>query len=390
MLGKSKRIYLDYAAATPIAPDALKEMYAVARDVFANPHGIHSDAVRASEVLEKSRQSIGRFLECKSRDLVFVSGGTEANNLAIRGVVEARRKQGVPLWRMHIVVSAIEHASVLEPVRLLEREGVHVTYLAPDEDGYFNERALVKVLRPETVLVSIGWANSEIGTVQSISSLSRVVKTYATQEGVGIYFHSDAGQAPLYESGVVAGLGVDLLTLDSGKMYGPRGVGVVYVAPHVFLDPSHVGGGQESGLRAGTPPVALAAGMARALEWVKEQRARERSRLSAIRAEMIAGLTGAFPGCVCNGGDRVLPHIVNVSIPGIDAEYVVLALDHNGVAVSTKSSCQEKERVSYVVQTLGGEEWRAMNTIRFSMGVDTTSTKVLEAITKLSRIVKWE
>lgn len=389
MLGKRKRLYLDYAAATPITPDALKAMQHALRTLVGNPNSIHTEGVKAAAALEESRQTIARFLECKSRNLFFISNGTEGNNLALRGVIESRKKQGVPLWRMHIVVSAIEHPSVLEPVRLLEQEGVHVTYLSPDERGFFSERALSAALKPETVLVSIGWANSEIGTVQPISALAKAVKSYAATQGTLIYFHTDAGQAPLYESGVIAGLGVDLLTLDSAKMYGPRGIAILYAAPRVSLEPLYVGGGQESGLRAGTPTVALAVGMAQALMWVKERRESERVRLAAIRTKTIKDMKRAFPENIINGEGHTLPHILNVSIPNIDAEYVVLALDHQGIALSTKSSCQEKERESHVVHLLGGESWRARNTLRFSMGFDTSADDMERAVTRLEEVAKW-
>lgn len=378
---RPQRVYLDYAGATPLHPRARSVMRAH-EDVYANPGAIHTEAVRAAGLLNDARRGIARELACKPRELVFTSGGTEANNLAILGLARHMLLSGGDLKKTHWVVSSIEHSSVLECFSEIERMGGTVTHVDPDEHGHISVEAVLNALRPETVLVSIGWANGEIGTIQPLRDIAHALRAQPE-----VLLHTDAGQAPLYLSPQVHTLGVDMMTLDSGKLYGPRGVGAVYLSNRVALAPILHGGGQERGLRPGTENPLLALGFAEALRATGSEREHEARRLRALRERFLTALS-AISGCIVNGEKRMLPHIVNISIPGIQSEYVTLALDARGFALSTKSACREgHNRRSHVVEALGGAEWRAENTLRFSFGRETTERDILRAVEALSEIV---
>jgi cysteine desulfurase len=380
---KSSRIYLDYAGATPILPDAIQVMTDVQR-YFGNPGAIHSEGVAAARILQDSREKIAHELGCKARELIFTSGGTEANNLAILGFARYLELRGYALG--HWIVSAIEHPSVLECFGEVERLGGKVSFVDPDEKGIIRPEAIANLLRPETVFVSVGWANGEIGTVQPLAKIARILRAHEEKYKTTVIFHTDAGQAPLYIAAHVHSLGVDLLTLDSGKLYGPRGVGCVYLTDRTNLSAIQLGGKQERGLRAGTENVALIAGFARAYEIMCAKRSGESRRLRDLRDYFTREIAKGLPEAVLNGTDS-LPHIVNISIPDINSEYLLLALDHAGIALSTKSACREgEEQRSHVVEALGAEEFRAKNTLRFSFGRETTKKDLDYALETLIRL----
>jgi len=384
-----KRVYMDYAGATPASKAALKAFQESLKE-WANPSALHHEGSLAKESLGRARQRVARVLECKEGEVVFTSGGTEGNNLAIRGVVGTALADR-SMTAVHIVTTAIEHASVLEPIAVLERAGARVTRLAPDPFGRISAKEVAEALTPSTVLVSIGWANSEVGTVQQMGAIAKAIRGYESERSHKIVFHSDAGQAPLYLPAVIAGLGVDILTLDAGKLYGVRGCGALFVRRGVSLAPIMYGGGQEGGMRPGTENVALAHALGAAMEEARAEREHEVNRLLEIRKVFIDALQEKMPDAVINGkNDRTLPHIVNVSVPGIDAEYVVLRMDKNGVAIATKSACEEGEQDSHVVKAMMGEEgaWRARTTLRFSFGSDTTARNVHRAVDVLLEAVE--
>lgn len=375
---------MDYASATPVSQEVQDEVRRIEAAAWANPGSIHAEGVRAKQELDQARRNIGQFLGCRSRNLIFTSGATEANNLALLGVFKQVVLGGKGAKETHWIVSAMEHPSVLACFEHMRDLGASVSLVRPGADGRINPEHVQALLRDETVLVSIGWANSEIGVVQPISAIAKVVHAHSGERKV--LLHSDAGQAPLYRKGQVHSLGVDLLSLDAGKLYGPRGIGALYVSDDAELAPQIVGGGQERGLRAGTPPTALAAGFAAALKRIAAKRESETKRMEDLQRQCIALLQKekALEGMRINGSEKDgLPHIINISIPNIDSEYLVLALDHHGLAVSTKSSCREGEAESHVVRALGlkkGEEWRARNTVRISFGEDTTLREVQAAV----------
>ncbi len=384
-----KRLYLDFAAATPVHAAALRAMEE-AEPFFANPSAIHRDGLAAQELLESARKKVAAVFEVPAHTMYFTSGGTEGNNLAIFGAARAR-VFAHPEKKVHLVVSSIEHTSILEPIAHMSDMGVSVTLVAPDTEGRITAAAVRAVLTPDTALVSVGWANGEVGTVQSLHTIAQCIRAYEKEHGSSIVFHTDAGQAPLYLPTMIAGLGVDVMTLDSGKLYGPRGVGALYVRDEKRLAPVLYGGGQENGLRPGTENVVLAAGFAAALVESARARKEESRRLAALRAHFIDALKIAVPDAVLNGSrDSLVPHIVHISIPDIDAEYVALALDAAGISISTKSSCEEGERVSRVVSAMveEGEMWRAQNTLRISMGSGTTQADVARCVIEIQQVVE--
>ena len=403
MFGHSKRIYLDYASATPLHPKAARAASAAAA-YFANPGGIHHESVEAKRVLNDARERIARHLGCKARELIFTAGLTESNNIGLIGLARALELQHRSLKDTHWLVSSIEHASVLECFAEIERMGGSVSHVEPDAKGVIRAEHLAEYLKPNTVLVSVGWGNNEIGTVQPLSGFARALRAHEKTHGTSVLLHSDAGQAPLYRSPQVHSLGVDMLALGSGKLYGPRGVGCIYVSNRLpaqagaSLSPTIFGGGQERGLRSGTEDVALAAGFAAAFDVITSERESESKRLRMLRDNFAREIVARIPGVIINGSTsltasgnlkHVLPHMLNVSVAGEKTgEYLVLALDHAGLALSTKSACREGETESHVVAALGGEPWRARNTLRFSLGSSTSEADIKRALAILEKVLQ--
>ncbi len=388
MLFQKKRAYLDYASAPPVCAEAEKAVREAAH-LIGNPGAIHQEAVDAKRSLERSRERIARVCGVKAHGIVFTSGLTEANNLAIVGHARFLERTRRTLADTHWVVSAIEHSSVLAAFGEVERMGGSVTFVEPDERGLITTENIARVLKKETVFVSIGWANNEIGTVQPLRDIAAHLRVHEAAHGSEILFHTDAGQAPLYLSSTIHSLGVDLMALGSNKLYGPHGIGALYRSHRAALAPILFGGPQERGLRAGTENVALAAGFAVAYERVVREREDEAQRLKALRDTLARELASAVPEAIVNGDTKhSLPHMLNISIPGISSEYLTLALDRKGFALSTKSACREgEESRSHVVAALGGAEWRAAHTLRVSLGETTKARELGRFVQVLARLL---
>ena len=388
---RTRRIYLDHASAPPVRGEALKAMRSAER-FLGNPGAIHAEGAAAKKALEDARARVALVLGAKARELVFTSGLTEANNLGVLGYARGLERIRRSLADTHWIVSAIEHDSVLSSFGEIERMGGKVSYAHPKEDGIIALSEIERLLKPETVFVSIGWANNEIGTIQPLSKIARVLRAYESAHKTAIAFHADAGQGPIYLPTVVHSLGVDLLSLGANKLYGPHGIGALFVGSRPALGniaPLLLGGGQERGLRAGTESVALALGFAEAFECVACERESEAKRLRELRDMLAQELSARIPGLVVNGDlKHVLPHMLNISIPNISSEYIVLALDRAGIAISTKSACRESEEASHVVAALGGEEWRARNTLRISLGKNTQKSDIPRVAHELVRVVE--
>lgn len=387
-LFKPRRIYLDYASAPPVCGEAIAAMHA-AETYVGNPGAIHSEGVAARDALDRARERVAKLLEVKAREVVFTSGLTESNNIAIVGAARALERARRGLAGTHWLVSAIEHTSVLESFGEVEAFGGTVEHVQPDERGIISPEVIAKVLRPDTVFVSVGWGNNEIGTIQPLSKIARAIHEHEVAHKTIVLLHSDAGQAPLYESTTAHSLGIDLLALGGNKLYGPHGVGALYLSNRAQIARVSAGGPQERGLRPGTENVALAIGMAAAYEAQVRERDTEARRLKKLRDEFAHTLIEGIPSVVINGDLRhALPHMLNISIPNIQSEYVTLALDARGIAVSTKSACREgEESESHVVAALGGDAWRAKNTIRFSLGRATTTADLQRTAAVLREIV---
>lgn len=384
------RVYLDYAAATPVDASVAALVGSLARTQVGNPGAAHAEGRAARAVLEAARAEVARSMHAAPDEIVFTSGGTEANNIAVVGYVRALRARGVPYESMHVLMSAIEHSSIRALAGELARLGVSVSDIPVTEDGLVEPDTVRKLLTERTVLVSVMLVNNEIGTVQPIRAIVRTARAFASaHKGVNVAVHSDASQAPLFIPIDVHSLGIDLLSLDGQKTYGPRGVGCVFRRRGVPLSPILAGGGQESGLRPGTENVALAAGFARALTLADAGRGRLTERTSKLQRLFLKRLAKRVPSAVVNGSlaERI-PGNVNISVPGYDGEFLSVCLDGEGVAVTAKSACLgHGTEGSAVVQALGAGDERVRGTLRFSFGRETRPRDVRRAVDALARIV---
>lgn len=397
----NKRIYLDYASLTPVDPRVLREMKKFSAPKYANPSSLYLEGVAAKKVLLEGRKKVADFIHVHPDEIVFTSGGTEANNLALEGVVRTARMNGIE--KPHIIISVIEHSSIIEVAKILEKYGCEVTLLAVDSFGIISLDELKKAIKPNTVLVSIMTVNNEIGSVQPIREIAKIIRD-ARKRVQGVQgptldknsyplFHTDATQAALYNELYVEKLGVDLLTLDGSKMYGPRGIGCLFVKRNTPIQPIILGGGQESGMRSGTENTPAIMGFAKALEIVKIELFNKRTveQLKNYRGIMIKGLKEIRADITVNGilstqnPSIQSPHILNISIPGIDNEFFVLQLDAKGIACSTKSSCLRDEDESYVLKAIGAN---SRTSIRFSFGRWTTSKEIERTLKVIRKILE--
>jgi cysteine desulfurase len=377
MLNMKKRIYMDHASTTPLDPKVKKAMEPYFTDIFANPASPCREGVIAWNALALARKNVSQTLNCRTEEVIFTSGGTESNNLAILGSLAAFRQSGKNFSDMHVVTSSIEHSSVRECLKAMEDKGLQVTYLPVGERGIVNPRDLEKVLTEKTVLVSIMYANNEIGTIQPVQEIGRVLRLWNEKRNVKIVFHSDASQAPLYLPLDTHSLGADLLTLDGHKIYGPKGVGVLFVRKDTELVPLMKGGSQEKSLRPGTENVPLAVGMAAALLEASRLREKESTRLIKLRDYAIAQILKHIPKAILNGDAKNrLPNNINISLPDTDTEFLIIQLDEKGIAASTKSACLETDAGSYVIEALGGDIKRNRSSLRLTFGRSTIKAEV--------------
>lgn len=376
-----KKIYFDYASLTPLDKKVEKEMRKWNKKGPLNPSSIHRSGVEAKKALEISRKKVAQFLSAHSDEIVFTSGGTEANGLALEGALRAAHRSEIK--KPHIIISSIEHSSIISLVLMFEKQGVEVTRLPVNEDGKISISDLKKALKPETCLVSIMMVNNEIGTVEDIHEISKTIRHVRKEGSVYPLLHTDACQAALYSDLNVAKLGADLLTLDGNKIYGPRGMGMLYVRRGVPIEPIIYGGGQERGLRAGTENIPATMGFAKALEIATEFREKETARISELKKYFAEELIKLNPETKINGSLEGAPHILNVSFPNIDSEFFVLQLDAKGIECSTKSACLRDEDESYVLKAIGADSKKS---VRFSFGRETTKgdiKKVCKVIKKI-------
>lgn len=384
-----KRIYMDYAAATPVDEVAARMTATVAKKYYANPNALHREGQEARVILEQARTKVAGILSAHADEIVFTSGATEANNLALRGIVHTARARGIS--RPHIIVSAIEHPSVLETARTLAGEEARVEMLPVDGCGIVNPRALRKLITPETVLVSVMYANNEVGAIQPIREIAKEVRhARNTQKSTYPYFHTDAAQAANYLDLNVLRLGVDLMTISSTKTYGPRGIGALFVKRGVNLVPLLSGGAHERGRRPGTELVALATGFAEALSGAEKMKIKEYARVQKLRNTLTEKIMKKVSGATLNGDLAfTLPNILNVSFAGCDSEALVLYLDAAGFAVSGKSACKSSSsEPSHVLVAMGKEQEGTVGSVRFSLGRGTRREDIDHLSQKLPDIVE--
>lgn len=383
----AKRVHLDFAATTPVRKSIQKAMRPFWSQKWANPSAIYKEGTEARKVVEEARERVARTLRVRATGIIFTSGGTEANNLAIRGSIERVLQNGGTYTDVEIITTRLEHPSVQKTVTSLEDQGVIVKYVSVDEEGLVDIQELQSSLSQKTRLVSIAYVNSETGVIQDIKKISRVVKKWNQTNDTEILVHTDACQAPLWLSCALDALGVDMLTLDAGKCYGPKGVGVLAKRHGVHLEPIMYGGGQESGQRAGTENTAFIVGCSLALEEAQQKHKERATSVLALREYAFSLLKKELPNALVNGSrEKRVANNINISLPGYDTEYAVIVLDRYGVAASTRSACGSLETAgSHVVREMTHDDTRALSTLRFTLGEESKKsdiTKALDVLTK--------
>lgn len=393
-LTANKRVYLDHAAATPLDNRVKSAMLPYLSEEFGNPGGLYREGRRAKETLDASRKIVASVLGSTSDEIFFTSGGTEGDALAIMGAARAYRDKG-----NHIITSTIEHHAVLHNCEALEKEGFDVTYVEVNEEGLVDPQKIKEALRLDTILVSIMYANNEIGTIQPIREIAEIIRIFRKEHSQATpVFHTDACQASAYLDLNVDELGADLMVLNGSKVYGPKGTGALYLRKGVRIKPLFYGGPQESRRRAGTENVAGIVGFAHALKIAQEERETESERLGKLRDDLFNKISASISRVVANGSRKTrLPNNVNVSILDIEGEAVLLYLDAYGIACSTGSACtSESLDPSHVILALGRPYEYAHASLRFSLGRGTSQEdidyvagvlpQVVETLRKISPI----
>ena len=400
MFGR-KRIYLDHASATLIDPRVARAVARATMEFPGNPSAPHEEGIRARAALEAARVTIARSLSAKTEELVFTSGGTEANNLAIRGLVEGLRARGAKYQDMHIVTTAIEHSSVLKTAALLEKEGVKVSYVEPEKDGIVRAEKVAALVQPETILITLAHVNSEIGTIQPIPEIAQLVRARKgnppaggplsrfAPETVFPVIHADAAQSPLYLDAGPHALHANMVSYDAQKVGGPKGVGILYRDFSIPLAPLSGGGTQERGLRPGTENVPAIVGAGLAFHLAKEGRAARVARVGEVRDYLVSLVAEKVPDARLTGGrEHRIANNAHFVIPGVSGDYLAVLMDREGVAVSPRSACiGSREALSHVVLAVTGSEEDAKATIRFSLSRETSRRDCAQAVAALLKVI---
>jgi cysteine desulfurase len=375
---QARRIYLDHNATTPVHPEVLEAMLPYYKDKFGNPSSIHSFGREAKVALEESREQVAKFINADPSEIYFTSGGTESDNLAVKGTAFANRKKG-----KHIITSKIEHHAILESCKFLEKEGFEVTYLPVDKYGFVDPEDLKKAMRKETILVSLMHVNNEVGTIEPVKEFCEITKEK------GAYFHTDAVQSVGKMPVDVQKLNVDMLSMSGHKIYGPKGAGAIYIRKGTRITSWSHGGHHERSRRAGTENVPGIVGLAKALE-IAERDMEEQSRhLRNLSEAFYQKLTQAIPDVILNGHlERRIPNTLNLSFKAVEGESVILSLDLKGVAVASGSACTSGTlEPSHVLSAMGVSPEIAQSAIRFSFGRGNTMEDVDYVIGILPEIV---
>jgi len=388
--------YLDYAATTPVRPEVLKKMLPYFSERFGNPSSLYAMAGEARYGLDEAREQTAAVLGSRTSEIVFTGGGSESNNLAIKGLAEQRSglsgAHGNASGRGHIITTAIEHHAVIHPVEQLEKMGFEATYIGVDSTGRIDPAEFPAAVRPDTFLASVMLVNNEVGTIQDVAEISRLTREAAGNAGAKVLIHTDAVQAAGKLSLNVDELGVDLMSLSGHKIYGPKGVGVLYVRRGVELEPLIAGGGQENQRRSGTENVALIAGLGEALTLSEAERLSSRSRMIQLSVRLVEGIAERIPKSSFNGNinsDARVPEITNFSFLGVEGEPVLLGLDFKGIAASSGSACSSASiEPSHVLLAMGVSPELAVGSVRISMGRDTTETDIDDVLEALSAVLE--
>ncbi|MTI93966.1 MAG: cysteine desulfurase NifS [Firmicutes bacterium] len=373
-----KRIYLDYAATTPLREEVLEAMMPYLTEKFGNPSSIHYHGREIRAAVDEARDKVAQALNAQSSEIYFTSGGTEADNIAIIGTAFTLADKG-----KHIITSAVEHHAALDACKSLEKHGFQVTVLPVDKFGRVSTADLETAITPETILVSLMHANNEVGTIQPIKELAAVARER------GVRFHTDAVQTVGNIPVDVQDLGVDMLSLSAHKIYGPKGVGLLWVRKGTKLNSITFGGAQEKKLRPGTENVAGIIGLSRALELAVQEQPETKARLTELRDHLISGLT-TLPDVWLNGHPQHrLPGNVNVSVDRVEGEALILSLDMAGIAVSSGSACTSGSLdPSHVLMSMGLSHQQAHGSLRLTLGKSTTREDIEHVLTVVPDVVK--
>ena len=374
------RIYLDHNATTPVDPRVVDAVTGVLRDQFGNASSVHTFGQAAKSCVDDARSAVATLLGRRPQEIVFTSGGTEADNLAIRGVADAH----VSTSRRHLIASAIEHEAVLNTFKALARRGWTTSLLPVDSTGIVDPAALESAITDDTALVSVMHANNEIGTIQPIPELAAIANRH------GALFHSDAVQSVGKVPVAVDDLHVDLLSLSGHKFNGPKGIGALWVRRGSRLTATATGGRQERNRRAGTENVPGIVGLGEAARLATEKLATEDARVGLLRDRLEAGILTVVPGTVVNGDcEHRVPNTTNISFDRVEAESLLIALDLEGIAVSTGSACSSGAlEPSHVLRAMGFSPHRTQNAIRFSLGMANTADQIDRVVAVLPRVVE--
>jgi len=381
MSSNKREVYLDYAATTPVDPAVVAAMLPCFSEDWGNPSALYKKGRDANRRLGEAREQIAQVLGCTPPELIFTSGGSESDNLALKGAALAAQQQG---RGNHIITTAFEHHAILHAAEYLEQFGFEVTFVPVKRDGLVDPAEIERAIRPgQTVFVSVMYANNEIGTIQPLAEISRITRKY------NIPLHTDAVQAGGQLSLKVNELGVDLLSLSAHKFYGPKGVGILYVRQGTAMVWQQQGGSQERKRRAGTENIPYIVGTAKALTMAEEQRETTSAHYAALRDRLLEGILERIPGVVVNGTmESRLPNNLNVSFAGIESEGILQALDLQGIAGSNGSACNVGSiEPSHVIQAISGANELAAGTLRLTVGKYTTDEDVAYVLEKLPLVV---
>jgi len=374
-----RRVYLDHAATTPVHPQVVRAMDEVMLEVWGNPSSLHSFGREARQRLDAAREAVARLIGARPAEIVFTGGGTEADNLAIRGVAQARRARG-----RHIITSRIEHHAVLHTCETLEDEGFEVTYLPVDRHGRVDPDDVRRALTPETVLVTIMLANNEVGSIQPVAEIARIARD------AGACVHTDAVQCVGNTPVDVDDLAVDLLTLSAHKMYGPKGVGALYARQGTGIRPIIHGGAHEHELRAGTENMPGIVGLGKAAAVAATELPQRVEHVAALRDRFVAQLQSRLKGVTLNGHpSQRLPNNANLSFAWVEGEAILLGIDARGIAASTGSACTSARiEASHVLTAMGVPAQEAQGALRFTFGRENTPEDVDLAVEAISETVE--
>ncbi len=373
---EKKKIYFDYGATTPIDKEVLKKALPFLKGKFGNPSSLHSFGQDVVFAIDEARAMVAKFLQAKEREIIFTSSATEANNIAILGFLQNKRG--------HIITTTIEHKAVLDT---LKSSGLEITYISPSKEGIIDKEKVLQAIKEDTIFISIMYANNEIGTIQPIQEIGEELQKINENREKKIIFHTDAVQAVNYLSCNVDDLKVDLLTMSGHKIYGPKGVGVLYIKEGVNISPILHGGAQEKAIRPGTENVFAIVGMGLAIENLHKNNA---ETTKFLRDKIIDNIEKTISDISINGDrQKRLPNNVAFSVKGVEGESMMFALDREGIAVSTGSACASRSLVpSHVLLSLGMSHEKAHGSLRITLGRFTTEKEVDYLLQKLPPIIE--